>query len=264
MAKTLRIAAWNLNHRVGTTRYRPEAAHAAAALEADLIVLTEYFPRARHAEFLLTLAVHGYPHALLSPGTREQPNRVLIAARTPIETFAVETATFDNQMPANALAVREVSSALVLLGVRVPWYERNDSPRLSEAWAWLERIATSLTDVPAVIAGDLNISMTSKRRRGSVQFQRILTSGWTRAQPPEGVSFPYKDGGGSEIDHVLVNRKVRILESVYVSSVVGRKLAGERDALSDHNAVLATIRFTPEPPARPKARRRKVAGKKGR
>lgn len=112
-----------------------------------------------------------------------------------------------------------------------------------------------------MIAGDLNLSTNSKGR-GSVQFQRILSSGWTRAQPSKGVSFPNKDGGGTEIDHVLANRKVEIRESAYVTSVAGRLLAGEREALSDHNALLATVRFTVHLPGRPRERLRRRTGRR--
>ena len=89
-----------------------------------------------------------------------------------------------------------------------------------------------------------------------MQFQRILANGWTRAQPAGGVSFPRANGSGSEIDHILVNRKVEIRESEYVSELAGRRLAGQRDALSDHNAVTASVRFTPQPPGSKRRRRR--------
>ena len=39
------IATWNLNHSVGKTRFRAEAVNAVAALQADVVVLTEYYPR---------------------------------------------------------------------------------------------------------------------------------------------------------------------------------------------------------------------------
>jgi hypothetical protein len=51
----MKIATWNLNHRAGTTRFRAEAARAAGNLEADVLVLTEYFPKTHHEEFVSEL-----------------------------------------------------------------------------------------------------------------------------------------------------------------------------------------------------------------
>ena len=39
------IATWNLNNRVGKVRFRPEAASAAIALGADVLVFNEYYPK---------------------------------------------------------------------------------------------------------------------------------------------------------------------------------------------------------------------------
>jgi hypothetical protein len=47
------IATWNLNHRCGKTRFRPEAVNAIAALQADVVVLTEYYPQKRDNARLL-------------------------------------------------------------------------------------------------------------------------------------------------------------------------------------------------------------------
>ena len=47
----MRIASWNLNHRVGVTRFRPEAVDAAIAIDADALFFNEYFPRERGVAF---------------------------------------------------------------------------------------------------------------------------------------------------------------------------------------------------------------------
>jgi endonuclease/exonuclease/phosphatase family metal-dependent hydrolase len=241
LSKTLKVATWNVNHRVGKTRYRPKAAEAAVALNADLLVLTEYFPRREHYDFLAMLSAGGYPYALLSAATRARANRVLIASQTPIELFAVETPNFDDHMPANTLTVREVASGLVVIGLRIPWYERKHVRHVKSSWDWLENVARGLEDLSTVIAGDLNVSMSSRKQRGGVHFRRLLENGWTRARPTEGVSFPSVRGRGSEIDHILANGLVAIRSSEYVSSTAAGRLAGARGAFSDHNALVATV-----------------------
>jgi hypothetical protein len=49
------IATWNLNNRVGKVRFRPEAASAAIALGADVLVFNEYYPQEHEPTFVRTL-----------------------------------------------------------------------------------------------------------------------------------------------------------------------------------------------------------------
>jgi hypothetical protein len=49
------IVTWNVNHRVGTTRFRLESVDAIGALQADVIVLTEYYPQGHHDAFCANL-----------------------------------------------------------------------------------------------------------------------------------------------------------------------------------------------------------------
>lgn len=50
-------------------KFRPEAAAAACALDADVLVFTEYFPQDHHQRFLDDLAAAGWTHTLLSTDT---------------------------------------------------------------------------------------------------------------------------------------------------------------------------------------------------
>lgn len=60
------IVTWNLNHRCGRTRFRPEAVKAIAALQADVVVLTEYYPKRHHSAFCANLFDAGWPYLLAS------------------------------------------------------------------------------------------------------------------------------------------------------------------------------------------------------
>jgi Endonuclease/Exonuclease/phosphatase family len=241
----MRLVTWNLNNRVGKVRFRPEAARAAAALGADLLVLTEYFPRQHHWQFCQTLAEAGFVNQLLSNQPSEIANRVLIASRFPMERDGLALPVFDEQFPANTLAVRLPNLGLRILGLRVPAYSGEQRELRIRAWEWLETAATKLHDVPAVILGDLNVRVSDSRAPFEAAFRRILGSGWQRAVPAGGHSFFGHNGLRSEIDHFLATPHCKIRGAEYVISLPGMTLAGTHDAISDHAALVADVDVCP-------------------
>jgi hypothetical protein len=77
------IGTWNLNNRAGKTRFRPEAASAIAALRADVVILTEYYPQGREDAFQAALSDAGWTYLLASKTLDDVANRILIAYRLP-------------------------------------------------------------------------------------------------------------------------------------------------------------------------------------
>src|SRR5207245_10884571 len=125
--------------------------------------------------------VVAYP--MLSRLTDEKANRVLIAANQPFQLDPLPVPAFDQQLPANVLAVRFPSTGVRLLGLRIPYYKGKDLPRAVDAWAWLETASQTLRGDQAIIIGDLNVGITSRAQRGGDHLRRILAQGWIRAQP---------------------------------------------------------------------------------
>jgi len=78
------IATWNLNNRVGKVRFRPEAASAAIAIGADVLVFNEYYPQEYGTAFCRALHDERWSHQEESKDTAEKANRVLIASRFPL------------------------------------------------------------------------------------------------------------------------------------------------------------------------------------
>lgn len=237
----MKIAAWNLNHRVGKTRYLPEAASAIGSLTVDVLVLTEYFPRVHDKQFASDLMDHGFSSLVASKETDEDANRVLIAAKERFEIDSLALPTFDQQFPANVLAVRFPSTNIRLLGVRVPYYIDKELPRVQDAWAWLETAAETLKEDKAIIVGDLNASVTSSSSRGGDHFRRIMESGWVRAQPANGSSFFGKDGVNTEIDHALCTATLRLVSVRYETKTVNEVFVGGDKALSDHAVLMVEV-----------------------
>lgn len=250
MTDSLRLATWNLNHRVGKVPFRPEAAAAAMSLDTDIMVFTEFYPRAQEASFRGALADAGWTHHLLSPPTGEAANRVLVVSRVPLEPLEHAPPTFDDQFPANLVCARVPSHRLALIGLRVPWYTRSDP--LVRAWEWLEQTAARLAHEPAVLLGDLNVSTTSYPVHIRQRFLGILDRGWHRAQPDGQASYFGTGGVLTEIDHVIGTRHCAFSDAAYVVASGGHALAGSPAAISDHAALVTQVSITRanEPDAR--------------
>ena len=237
----MRIASWNLNHRAGATRFRPEAVDAAIALDADAVFFNEYFPKQHGPTFADRLANAGWCHQLISSEPGERANRTFVASRVSVEQDCVPLPTFDRQLPANLLAVRFPDTGLRVLALRVPAYEGPERPLVLRSWDWLESTAALLVDEAAVIVGDLNVSAASRRSGGGDHFRRIRSAGWSLATPEGEPSFFSSTGHTSTVDHLLHTRTVRVASAAFVSEVSGYVLAGSRGAISDHAAIVADL-----------------------
>lgn len=83
------IATWNLNNRIGNRRFHPDTANAAIALDADVLVFNEYYPKEKDAKFCHSLHEAGWLHQAKSKNTGEKANRVLIASRFPLQLLNI-------------------------------------------------------------------------------------------------------------------------------------------------------------------------------
>jgi hypothetical protein len=244
----MRIASWNLNNRVGAVPFRAEAADAALALDTDALFFCEYFPRQQGPAFERRLAQGGFSAQCMSAETREPANRVLAAARVAMVAEPFARPRFDEQFPANVLRVRFPATGLRVLALRVPAYESRQRSLTLAAWDWIEQAANALAAGPAAIVGDLNASPASPRHRGGEHLQRIVASGWTLATPADGASYFGLRGRTSVIDHLLVSPACAATHATFVTAAAGFRLAGSPGALSDHAALVATIRPSPPSP----------------
>lgn len=235
------IATWNLNNRVGKVGFRPDAADAAIALGADVLVFTEYFPQESEASFSRALHDAGWSYQEKSRDTGAKANQVLIASRLPLKPLELRLPEFDRQFPANILGVEVPSVGITIVGVRIPWYDKQDAGLVEPAWTWLESTATTFVNEAAVIMGDLNVGPESGRSRGGEHFRRILQSGWHRAMPKESASYISHNGQQSEIDHVLGTWLCGFENARYVTRSGAYHLAGAPDAISDHAALVVEV-----------------------
>ena len=235
----MKIAAWNLNNRVGRVPFRPEAAEAVIGLDADVYVFNEYYPQSSEIAFRRTLAEAGWQQQALSTDTGEKANRVLIVSRTQLTPLALKLPDFDRQLPANLLGVHIPDFGVSVLGLRLPWYETTSL--VTRAWDWVEIAAAGLLSEPSIIIGDFNASLNSKASLGGDHFRRIIESGWQRAAPPTGFSYFGNGGKRSEIDHLLSTSHCHISNPHYVTQQDQHCFAGAAGSISDHAVLVASV-----------------------
>lgn len=240
----MRIAIWNVNHRVGRTTFRPEAAHAACALNADLICLNEFYPKAQEGSFRRVLFDSGYCHQLISPAAPNGilANRVLIASRRPIEKVELQVPTHEPHLRTNVLGV--LVEGLTIVSMRVPAYDGLEAPHLLAAWEWICEVAARLCEQPAIILGDLNASLNSLGYQKGRHLQAILENGWTRVAM-EGPTYHGRNGVRTEIDHVLVTRHCRATHPVVLTGIGEYTLCGQANSISDHAVLMCDLESVP-------------------
>lgn len=241
----MRIATWNVNHRVGRTTYRPEAAHTACALEADLVCFNEFFPKAEEASFRRVLFDSGYRHQLSSPFAPEgvSANRVLVASRAPLDPVELHVPNHEPHLRTNVLGVH--TAGVTIVAIRVPAYDGLAAQHQLAAWDWVSETADRLREEPAVILGDLNVSLNGLGYRNGKHLQAILDNGWTRVATVGPTYFGH-DGVRSEIDHILTTRHCSASHPVVVTSIGKYVLCGQADSISDHAVLMCDLRSTRE------------------
>ena len=242
---TLHLAAWNLNHRSGKKAIPPAVIHAIAALDIDVLVLTEFVDGDHHARFKDSLKDIGLDSLAVSVKAPRQ-NQVLIAARSPLvdhgllplpgHTEAATTNWLHRRLPALHLEV---------VGFRAPMYLGADD-RLGY-WRQVEAIARAARDRHVIFLGDFRCDPHAQTRLGDALFPRLAADGYTLAQPQGDWSYHAgKDSrDGTRVDHALACPDLTLTDARYLYRAGRHTLAGpdtgHGEPLSDH--ALLSIRL---------------------
>ena len=239
----MRIATWNVNHRVGRTTYRPEAAHAACALDADLICFNEFYPKGEEESFRRVLFESGYCHQLISPSAPEGvlANRVFVASRTPLDPVDLEVPTHEPHLRTNVLGVQTEGTTIV--AIRVPAYDGPTAQHQLAAWEWVSELAARFRERP--VLGDLNVSLNGLGYRKGGHLQTILSRGWTRVATVGPTYFGHNDVR-TEIDHILTTNHCQATQAAVLTTIGEHVLCGQAGSISDHAVLMCDLRSVPE------------------
>lgn len=237
LGTSVRIAAWNVNHRTLERTVTDRFTRALLGLDSDVIVLTEYVSAPQHEALYSDLQRAGYVSQFMTPRCKSQ-NQVFIASRIPTERGALTAAESPPPGSQNFLHVYCPDLDIDIIGIRVPAYTDGRSTRAY--WMWLE---TFLTEVPIsrrVVIGDFNTDRDRADFAGRA-FARI-TARWAIAGPGGAWSFAGHSGNTSKIDHALGSPGVQIHDARYVTQAGGIQLVSqEGKALSDHAALVIEV-----------------------
>ena len=237
----MRLLTWNVGHQTRQKHLPAEPASALAALEPDVIVLTEYIESAHHDKFFAVLADCGLAYREVSDYVPRQ-NQVLVVARQRIELGPVvcDVGLSDATRP-NWLHARVAGVDVV--GLRRPMFK--GVPRATrQYWSWVAENIQDLTARRAVLIGDFNESPTAD------VLAPVTNDGWRLVTPKQGWSFLSTAGGTYALDHALVSPVIQSATAAYhhelrdSPSTESRtfSFAGLTNSYSDHAVLSLDIR----------------------
>jgi len=244
----LRIATWNINHRAGKgplKRAEP-ISDAIDALNADIVVLTEYMRQLNREEILPLLVERGWKHHIVTPLAPGR-NSLLIVSKLEIEKGKIEVPLIDIFASPSALHVVVPEYEMNVLGIRIPDYRKPEYRRIrAEYWDWFMSMAQDALDEPFVIIGDMNTDPLYPSKDYGDRLLHMAQAGWRHALPETGWSYKgnsTKEGREKRLDHAFVTQHFELISAEYVQRLGMHVFAGDKDRqLSDHAPLVIEIR----------------------
>jgi exodeoxyribonuclease-3 len=248
----LAVLTWNVQHASAVRGLR-QAAWLAERPDADIVVLTEVAAGASGESLAGSLAAHGYRVHLTDSGCRDY--RVLVATRVgDLQVTPLDAAHLPHRV-AGALVSHPAGWQLGLVGLYVP--SRGPRTRRNLDKRAFQNAATGLlsrlsdvfpTDVPVIVAGDLNVVEPGHRPHHAVfgkweyEFYRsFAAAGFTdmyRLHHPERTEHSWigRSGAGYRFDHLFctTSHHPTVADCRYVHDA-------RSHGLSDHSALSADL-----------------------
>lgn len=235
--KNIHIAAWNLNHRTGKKAIPPSVIHAIAALDIDILVLTEFVDGDHHANFKDGLKDIGYESLAVSVKAPRQ-NQVLVAARTAMaDNDLLPVPGYTEAASTNWLHRRLPAHDLEIVGLRAPVYLA--AAERVGYWSQVESIARTARDRHVIFVGDFNCDPLTDTRPCAGVFPRLRQEGFQMPSPAGDWSYRSADGSATtRVDHAMASPSMRIADARYLYKAGRTLLAGAANGhgepLSDH------------------------------
>lgn len=244
---TMRILAWNLNHRARPKPIPAGVVDAVRQLRPDTLVLNEYVEGVDRARFEGELRNLGLVFIQASE-RRPGHNQVLMASRSGFVVGAVPppSAQCDSHGRTNFLAASFREPEFTLIGMRAPAYKMAKDIRAY--WAELTGILKSVSTGKVILVGDLNGDPELPRSIGGRHLRMLRDSGWKIPHALGDWSYMPESGTcTSRIDHVVASPDIESVSASYVTTLPGLDIAGSTatGALSDHAICLCEVEIGP-------------------
>lgn len=240
----IRVATWNVGHRITRKPIPPEMGEALIALDADVVFLNEFVDGAPDRDRLRDqLRAAGYSYFAISDAPPRH-NQVFAASRFPIDVGDIAAPTEpDSHAETNFLHILLPDSDIELIGLRAPAYKSAAERR--EYWSDLTSTLQIYQNRALVVAGDLNLDPFKgvSAYSDSVEFPDAEMYCAVRPEGPWSFVSLHDASRNSRIDHVLHGEKVILSDVRYCYDAGGIQLAGPD---SPHKGDHAVLMFTAE------------------
>lgn len=240
----IRVAAWNVGHRITRKAIPVEMGEALIDLGVDVIFLTEFVDgaadRDRLRDQLRTAGYHYFATSVALP----RHNQIFAASRIPFEVGDVDAPTQpDSHAETNFLHLQFTGRDIELIGVRAPAYKTAAERRAY--WSDLAEIMRIYDDRALVVAGDINFDpfKGASDYTAAVEFPGAEMYRATRPEGPWSFASLHDPSKTSCIDHVVHSPAVTVTDVEYRYTAGGVNLAGQN---SPHKGDHAVLTFTAE------------------
>jgi hypothetical protein len=226
----MRLVTWNLGQRLNGGHAQDNVITALAALEPDIVILTECLPGPARRSFLASLAGLGLTHQL-SPTPRQHDGQVHIASRLKLVPGLLEAGATRDHLPPNMLHAYAPTGVLDVLGLRScdPGCRRTTR---RARWAGLVRAATTLKHRRALLIGDFDVEVGDERPDAVDHLRYLTDAGWKHALPADGAGYRDARGNAGRLDHAFLSPSLQKIDARYVLAAAEFRLTGTKESLS--------------------------------
>ena len=245
----MKIAAWNLNHRIHKKPIPETVAAIIRTLSPDVLVLTEYVDADDREAFKHALRDIGPYHVSVSE-KRPKHNQVLVASRLDHIDGGLPSPT-ESHAETNFLPITIPALDLVIVGMRAPAYTATAA--VKAYWEELIVILEAVSTRKIILVGDVNGDPDSPRSTGGRYMAALRKKGWQVSSPAEPWSYISGDGlRKSRVDHLLASPAVNVVSAAYKDEVDDIVAAGpkNRKPISDHAILCCEVSISPPVRAR--------------
>jgi len=235
---SMKFLTWNVSKKRPHPDTPYEMADALAALNPDVIVLTEYPLGPSHKPFLERLTSHGFTSMKISEGNGHIPHTMIVSKLAFKPTGNQEPKTLPPPLASSVLGVHLANPDIEILGLSVP--VPLETATLRSCHEWIAKTASSAVKCPSVILGDFNLDpRDSARDQGMDLLRRLMYQGWTHALPPRGVSWwPERGSSGRSLDHAFLSPHFDVHAMEYITQSRPYVFTHGERAMSDHAVLL--------------------------
>jgi hypothetical protein len=235
----MRLVTWSLGHRLNGGKPPDSVIAALAALEPDIVVVTERLPGPARRSFLLSLAGLGQTHQLESTPVPHS-GHVLIASRLELVPGLLRARRTRDHLPSNMLHAYTPTGVLDVLSLRSP--DSGSQPAAHRTcWDSLFRAARTLRRRRAILIGDFAVDAGDERADGIDHLRRLTDAGWKHAVPADGAGYPTGNGMAGRLDHAFLSPSIQQIDTRYALAAAGFRLTGTKESLSDQPVLVVDL-----------------------